>query len=49
MPDNAGFMHAAYGVAAAVYTLYALSLWRRGRAVRRDLQRNDARSLNGAP
>jgi hypothetical protein len=32
MPDNAGFYHAAYVAAAAIYGLYALSLhWRRRR------------------
>jgi hypothetical protein len=44
MPDNAGFMHAAYAVAATAYALYALSLWRRRRAVRRELERGDSRS-----
>jgi len=34
MPDNAGYMHAAYAVAATAYVLYALSLWRRRRALR---------------
>ena len=34
MPDNAGYMHAAYAVAAAAYALYGLSLWRRLRAAR---------------
>ena len=44
MPDNAGFMHAAYTVAATVYTLYSLSLWRRRRAVRREMEREDSRA-----
>jgi hypothetical protein len=39
MPDNASYMHAAYAVAVTAYSLYALSLWRRRRAVRRDLER----------
>ena len=39
MPDNAGYMHAAYAVSAAAYALYALGLWRRRRAVRRELDR----------
>ena len=34
MPENASYMHAAYAVAASAYTLYALSLWRRRRALR---------------
>ena len=34
MPENAGYMHAAYAVAATAYVLYALSLWRRRRALR---------------
>ena len=28
------FYHAAYGVTAAIYLGYAVSLWRRGRALR---------------
>ena len=39
MPENATYMYAAYGVAAAVYGLYAVSLWRRGRRVRERLRR----------
>ena len=39
MPDNAGYMHAAYAVATTAYALYALSLWRRRRAVRERLER----------
>ena len=39
MPDNAGYMYAAYTVAATVYAVYALSLWRRRRAARRALDR----------
>ena len=42
MPDNAGYMHAAYAVAAAAYALYGLSLWRRRRAVREELERSAA-------
>lgn len=34
MPDNAGYYHAAYVAAAVIYALYALSLWRRRRALR---------------
>jgi hypothetical protein len=44
MPDNAGYMHAAYAVAATAYALYALSLWRRRRALRRELERESARA-----
>lgn len=32
MPDNAGFMVAAYVVTAVVLGGYAVSLWRRGRS-----------------
>ena len=42
MPDNAGYMHAAYAVAATAYALYALSLWRRRRALRRHEPRDGA-------
>jgi hypothetical protein len=31
MPDNGGYMVAAYTVAAVIYLGYAASLWRRGR------------------
>ena len=37
-PDTSGYMYAAYLVAAAIYALYALSLWRRRRAVRARLR-----------
>jgi Flp pilus assembly protein TadB len=30
-PNNSAYMYAAYVVAAAIYALYALSLWRRRR------------------
>ena len=33
-PDNAGYFHAAYIAAAAVYLLYAASLWWRARRLR---------------
>ncbi len=33
-PDNAGFYHAAYAVAAVVYVGYALSIRVRARALR---------------
>ena len=44
MPDNASYMHAAYAVAATAYALYAISLWRRRRALRRELERERARA-----
>jgi hypothetical protein len=34
MPQNEGYYYAAYGIVAATYVLYALSLWRRARALR---------------
>ncbi len=34
MPDNAKFLHLAYGVALAIYALYAWSLYVRGRRLR---------------
>ena len=34
IPDNAGYYHAAYIAAAAIYGLYAASIWWRGRRVR---------------
>ena len=33
-PDNAGYFHAAYVAAAAIYLLYAASLWWRARGLR---------------
>jgi hypothetical protein len=33
-PDNAGYYHAAYIVAALIYGLYAATLWRRRARVR---------------
>ena len=33
MPENASYMHAAYAVAVTTYALYAISLWRRRRAI----------------
>lgn len=44
-PRNAGYMYAAYLVAAAVYGFYALGLWRRTRRVRdrlRQLEQTDS-------
>jgi hypothetical protein len=32
--DNAGYYHAAYAAALTIYALYAVSLWRRRRALR---------------
>ncbi len=34
MPQNAGYYYAAYAIVAVTYLLYALSLWRRARALR---------------
>jgi hypothetical protein len=36
MPDNAGYYHAAYAVAALVYGLYAVSIWWRRRKLREE-------------
>ena len=33
-PDNAGYYHAAYAAALGIYALYAVSIWRRRRALR---------------
>jgi hypothetical protein len=33
-PDNAGYFQAAYVAAAAIYLLYALTLWIRARRLR---------------
>ena len=33
-PENAGYYHAAYIAATAIYALYAVSLWRRWAALR---------------
>ena len=44
-PENSSYMVAAYAVAAAVYGLYSLSLWRRRRRLQerlRHLERADA-------
>ena len=30
-PDNAGYYHAAYAATAAIYILYAVSIWWRRR------------------
>ena len=40
-PDNAGYMYGAYIVAAAVYGLYSMGLWRRRRRVRDRLRQLD--------
>jgi hypothetical protein len=32
-PDNAGYAYAAYVAAITIYTAFALSIWRRGRAL----------------
>ncbi len=33
-PDTSAYFHAAYVVAAVLYTAYSLTLWRRARRVR---------------
>lgn len=38
-PDTSAYYHAAYIVAAVLYTGYALTLWRRARRVRERLDR----------
>ncbi len=38
-PDTSAYFHAAYVVAAVLYTGYALTLWRRARRVRERLRR----------
>jgi heme exporter protein D len=35
MPDNASYYHAAYAISVVVYAVYALSVWRRRRSLRR--------------
>ena len=35
MPENAGYYHAAYILAAALYVGYVVSLWWRGRRPRK--------------
>ncbi len=35
MPDTAFYYHAAYVAAGALYVAYVLSLWRRGRRLRK--------------
>ena len=45
MPDNAFYMQVAYVAAAAVFGVYALSVWRRRRRVsqlREELERGGA-------
>jgi len=37
MPDNSGYYHAAYIAAAAIYSLYAASIWWRARRTASDL------------
>lgn len=32
-PDNVGYAYAAYAAAIAVYTVYSISVWWRGRAL----------------
>lgn len=42
MPDTARYYHIAYVAAATIYLLYALTLWRRSRRVKRRLARRTA-------
>lgn len=35
MPDNSGYYHAAYGLAIAIYALYAISLFVRRSRLRK--------------
>ena len=44
-PQNARYMYVAYGAAIAIYTLYAVSIWWRARAL---VRRAHARSVPGA-
>jgi hypothetical protein len=37
-PDNSSYMVAAYAIAAAVYGLYSLTLWRRRRRLQERLR-----------
>jgi heme exporter protein D len=46
-PDNAGYYHAAYAAAVAIYALYAMSLWRRRARVRAALQRTAREATSG--
>lgn len=39
-PDTSAYFHAAYIVAAVLYTGYALTLWRRARRVRERLRQS---------
>jgi ABC-type transport system involved in Fe-S cluster assembly fused permease/ATPase subunit len=41
-PDNAGWYHAAYVVAIAVYAIYTVALWRRRARVRAELEKAGA-------
>jgi hypothetical protein len=49
IPDNAGYYHAAYAAAAAVYVLYAISIWWRARKVGRLLGQSSARGRDLGP
>ena len=42
MPDNAGYYHAAYALAATVYAAYGVSIWWRARRVRERMTRSSA-------
>lgn len=43
-PDNAGYFHVAYVVAAAVYVGYAISIRQRARTLRRRLNAATSRA-----
>lgn len=40
-PENSSYMYAAYAIAAAIYGLYAVSLWRRRRRLQQRLRQLD--------
>jgi len=48
-PSNAGYYEAAYAVAAIVYALYAVALWRRRARVRAALRRAEGAGASGNP
>jgi len=48
MPQNAGYMYAAYAAAGIIYGGYALSIWWRARRItRRDRPVPDAQAQQG--
>lgn len=44
-PDTSAYYHAAYIVAAVLYTAYSLTLWRRARRVRERLRHASGRGV----